>query len=313
MNYSSEPLVLILMGTYNGEKYIREQLDSIAAQSHKNWRIVISDDGSTDRTLEIAEQWAEEVGYERVEFRTGPQKGFAQNFLSMACDPDLVADFYAFCDQDDVWHTDKISTALACLLKQNGLTTPWLYCGRTVYVSEARNYLRVSPLFSKRASLSNALVQSIAGGNTMVFNRCAVQLVRQNYQLAEVVSHDWLMYLLVTAVGGGVYYDREPKILYRQHGSNLIGSNTGLLSKLLRIRFLLKGSFRKWNDQNVEVLEPLKLNMPPAQRITFEKFCLARRESNAVKRMLLFASSGVYRQTLPGNFALAFGFLLKKI
>ena len=116
MSDSNEPSVLILMGTFNGEKYIREQLDSIAAQSHKNWRLVMSDDGSTDRTLEIARRWAEEVGEDRVDIVDGPRQGFAQNFLSMACDPSLNADFYAFCDQDDVWMPRKLEVALSHLV-----------------------------------------------------------------------------------------------------------------------------------------------------------------------------------------------------
>ena len=96
------------MSTYNGEKFLAEQLQSIEDQTHKNWRLVISDDGSSDNTLAIAKQFQSNWGNDRLEIRQGPQQGFCQNFLSMACDTRLRADLYAFSDQDDVWMADKL-------------------------------------------------------------------------------------------------------------------------------------------------------------------------------------------------------------
>ena len=107
------PYICILMSTYNGEKYLAEQLQSIENQTYTNWRMIISDDGSTDDTLKIAKQFQEKWGNNRLEIRQGPQNGFCQNFLSMACDANVRADLYAFSDQDDVWMTDKVFRAVA--------------------------------------------------------------------------------------------------------------------------------------------------------------------------------------------------------
>ncbi|MEY3633305.1 MAG: hypothetical protein RI937_1503, partial [Pseudomonadota bacterium] len=156
-NSNQEPLVLILMGAFNGERFIREQLDSIAAQTHKNWKLVVSDDGSTDQTVEILNLWITEIGGNRVELRCGPKKGFVNNFLSMACDPRLSADYYAFCDQDDVWFEDKLARAIE-ILKTAGSAQETLYCGRTIYTDESLKIIGTSPLCKRAPSFENALV-----------------------------------------------------------------------------------------------------------------------------------------------------------
>ena len=100
---SSQPSVAILMATFNGEKFLAEQLDSLQIQTISNWRLYVSDDGSSDGTMDIIKRYQVLWGADKLQYRPGPQKGFAQNFLSLACDPDIKADYYAFCDQDDVW------------------------------------------------------------------------------------------------------------------------------------------------------------------------------------------------------------------
>lgn len=104
----SSPSVAILMGTFNGEKYLAEQLDFLEAQTVTNWRLYVSDDGSTDATLDIIHRYQSKWGTDKIQYRLGPQKGFAQNFLSLACDTSIKADYYAFCDQDDVWLPEKL-------------------------------------------------------------------------------------------------------------------------------------------------------------------------------------------------------------
>jgi glycosyltransferase involved in cell wall biosynthesis len=304
MSYSSEPSVLILMGTFNGEKYIREQLDSIAAQSHKNWRLVISDDGSTDKTLEIARLWAAEVGEKRVEFRNGPRRGFALNFLSMLCDENLIADFYAFCDQDDVWLPEKLSAGLAHLTRDSDLNRPSLYCGRTIYVTETLKNLGLSPLFDKEPSFKNALVQSLAGGNTMIVNHPAASLLRVARDLSDVVSHDWWGYIVVSGCGGKIYYDSQPHILYRQHHANKIGKNNSWGARTKRVKLIFLGKFREWHDKHFLALQAFNSQLSIENQKTLEKFKLTRIERNAVKRFVKLNRCGAYRQTFLGNVGL---------
>ena len=181
--------ICILMGTYNGQRFLAEQLQSIENQTHKNWRIILSDDGSTDDTLTIAKEFQDKWGCDRLEIRQGPKQGFCKNFLSLACDRNIKADFYAFSDQDDVWMVDKLSKAIAYFNVENNLAAPILYCGRVQLADEHLKPLGFSPLFAMPRSFRNALVQSIAGGNTMVFNQSVKDLLEKS-GLHHVVSHD---------------------------------------------------------------------------------------------------------------------------
>jgi glycosyltransferase involved in cell wall biosynthesis len=308
---SQQPLVLILMGTFNGEKYIREQLDSIATQTYQNWKLVISDDGSTDQTLEVAKEWASEVGVDRVEFREGPRNGFAQNFLSMACDSNLRADFYAFSDQDDVWCRDKMSAGIKYLAASDA-SVPTLYCGTTIYACENLQSLKNSMAFKKPPSFENALVQSLAGGNTMLFNIAAKNLLEKTRPLDSVVSHDWWAYLLVTGCDGVVLYDKTPRVLYRQHEGNSVGANSGWFARLLRLKKLLKGCFRDWTDKNISALNGAVDFLSTQNREVLESFSAARK-SNILRRYVIFKRLGIYRQTSLGSLGLFLAILLNKV
>jgi glycosyltransferase involved in cell wall biosynthesis len=299
------------MGTYNGEKYIREQLDSIAAQTHKNWRLVISDDGSTDRTLEIARQWSNEVGEERVEFRSGPQKGFAQNFLSMACDPGLIANFYAFCDQDDVWMENKLEVAVSHLNQASLANQPSLYCGRTEYVDDQLKHLGYSPLFLKPPVFKNALVQSIAGGNTMIFNQ-SLKNYLEKVGVVPAVSHDWWLYQLTTGMNGHVFYNPKSCVLYRQHQEAVAGRNTGFFPVAKRVQMALNGDLRRYTDQTILCLEQALTLLRGGNKQVLTNL-KSLRSSGWYVRTLGLIQLGLYRQTILGNIALRVLMTLRKI
>ena len=249
---NNQASVCILMTSYNGEKFIRQQLDSILSQTFENWQLIISDDGSTDKTKEIILEY-QKIWGEKIQLRNGPQKGFVENFLLMACDENLIADFYAFCDQDDVWLPQKLEIAIkqisnACLNNE-----PNLYCGRTIYVDEKLKTIGQSTLFKKPPSFNNALVQSIAGGNTMVFNK-ASKLVIETIGVVPTPSHDWWLYLLISGVGGKVLYDSTPLVLYRQHENSIIGENASFFGIFKRLLMLTNGHFKTWIDSNIKCL-----------------------------------------------------------
>src|SRR5207249_955486 len=96
----------------------------------------------------------------------GPRQGFAANFRSMILDRRIDADGYAFCDQDDIWEPDRLESAIGWM-QTHDATTPLMYCSRTATMTETGNLVGHSPLFSRPPSFRNALVQSIAGGNTI--------------------------------------------------------------------------------------------------------------------------------------------------
>lgn len=308
---SPQPFVLILMGTFNGEKYIQEQLDSIASQTHQNWKLVISDDGSTDQTLELAKKWASEVGADRVEFRSGPQKGFAQNFLSMACDSNLHADFYAFCDQDDVWERDKLSIALNYVTHLGSENKAFLYCGRTEYVNDRLETLGNSTLYLKPPDFKNALVQSLAGGNTMVFNK-PLKHALECVGVVPAISHDWWLYQLTCGMNGNVFYDFKALVLYRQHPESMVGRNTGFAAGLKRLQMVFNGELRRYTDQNIESLERAEHFLGKHNKRQLHDF-KSLRFSSFFGRFFRFLRLGIYRQTFWGQVALTLFVLTNKL
>jgi len=307
-------LVVIFLCTYNGSLFLGDQLDSLEDQSHQNWKVIASDDGSTDQTLEILQEYQAKWPAGKLTIRSGPQKGFCQNFLSLACDPTIKSEYYAFCDQDDVWLPEKLEIAVGNIVAKqeyHGTKSPYLYCGRTAYISSDKKPLGFSPLFVFPPSFRNALIQSIAGGNTMVFNQ-KVKDMLERVGLVDVPSHDWWVYQLTSAADGVVYYDKVPKVLYRQHSEALIGGNSTALARLKRLKMLLKGRFFHWTNQNVIALNRAKDEMSKSNLEILSLF-VTLRGAKLKDRLRLLEVCGLYRQTWGGTISLTLAALLKKI
>lgn len=305
------PLVAILLCTYNGERFLAEQLDSLEAQTHQNWVLVVSDDGSKDATVDILLKYQAKWPQGKMTIRNGPQNGFCQNFLSLACDPRIQAGYFAFCDQDDVWLPEKLMVALQTIAANQNIYVPFIYCGRTSYVTDELKPCGISPLFVFPPSFRNALVQSIAGGNTMVFNLAAKLLIEKAGPL-NVPSHDWWVYQLISGAGGNVIYDPVPYIMYRQHNSALVGGNSSFSAKIERAIMLWQGRFQGWNTQNIAALKEVShLLVKNHQEIL--KLFETLRDAHLKDRFRLLEICGLYRQTRRGTFSLFLAALLKKI
>lgn len=303
--------VAILMCTYQGQDYIAEQLDSFAAQTHSDWVAWASDDGSKDDTLSILKAYADRWAPGRLTICHGPGIGFAANFLSITCNASINADFYAYSDQDDVWHSDKLARAVQWL-ECVPVGVPALYCSRTLLVDADNNEIGVSPLFTKAPSFANALMQNIGGGNTMVFNNAARELLLEAGENRSVITHDWWAYIVVTGCGGRVFYDSNPTLRYRQHGGNLVGTNANIFARLKRIRMLFQGCFKHWTDCNISALQRLEHRLTPENREVLRQFADARGKS-LIPRLIQLKRSGIYRQTLLGNVGLIAAAILGKI
>lgn len=306
----SPPAVAILLCTFNGQRYLQEQLDSFDAQTHTKWKLWVSDDGSTDNSIALLNNYQNQWPKTRLHIKTGPGRGFAANFLTLLNDSAINADYYAYSDQDDIWNSDKLSKAIQWL-ESIPQTTPALYCTRTQLIDETGINIGFSPLFKKPPGFANALVQNIGGGNTMVFNEAARNLLKEAGQV-DVCTHDWWTYIVVTGCGGAIFYDPTPSLLYRQHGANLCGSNQGWLARAVRIRMLWQGRFRKWNDQNIKALEKIRHKLTPENHKTLSQFSKARQMS-LIPRVFWFKRCGIYRQTLLGNLGLVFAAVFKRI
>ena len=216
-------MVCILLSTYNGEKYLEEQLESLVRQEGVEIRILVRDDGSKDATCDILNKWqAAHPGL--VDFVQGENVGFAMSFthlLQMAVVRYPEAEYFAFCDQDDVWLPEKMQKAVEKLAAE-AKDIPVAYCSNTRLVDSDLQFIRMCwKRGEARLTKERALIQSFATGCTMVFNRRAAETYVSH--LPEVIKvHDFLMYQLCMFLGK-VVYDENSYILYRQHGSNQIG------------------------------------------------------------------------------------------
>ncbi len=303
--------VTILLATYQGGKFLNEQLKSISRQSHTNWKLLVSDDGSTDATWDYLKRYQSKWPKGKVELRKGPSSGFCRNFLSIACDPRLNTKYYAFSDQDDIWNTGKLSRAISFLDKvERG--KPALYCSRTQAIDENGNLLWLSQHFKRPPSFRNAIVQNIGGGNTMVFNEAAREILLAAGPNLDVPSHDWWVYILVTGCGGTVYYDPVSSIMYRQHTSNIIGSNTTFYARLNRLTRLLRGQLAEWNEVHIKSLSKVNFLMTAESKKVLKDLEIARNNTFA-KRLYFFSKSRIRRQTNYGQVALVLAVILGKI
>jgi hypothetical protein len=311
MNDISVPETAILLCTHFGETFLAAQLDSIESQSVSNWRVYVSDDRSTDATRDILDEYRRRWGDKRLSVRTGPGAGFRANFLSLACAADIHARYYAFADQDDVWDTDKLEIGLRWLQAEPD-DSPRLYCARTRLIDCQNQVVGYSPLFRRPVSFRNALVQSVAGGNTMVFNNATRDLLVEAGADVDVQTHDWWAYLLTTGCGGRVHYDPRPTVGYRQHGANLVGSNVSIVGRIRRARRMLAGHFRDMNARNIAALRRMQHRMSIENAELLKQFETARNEI-VLRRLISMRKVGVYCHTPIGNLGLIAATLLRKI
>ena len=287
--------VAIVLATYNGEKYIAEQLQSIAQQTHSNWQLIVGDDGSTDGTYQVLQKFAMEYP---TTILVNARLGFVENFMSTLFSAENKYDFYLFSDQDDYWDADKIAQGLKAL-ENTPQNIPALYGSRSRLMNAGGDCYSHSQLFKRPLGFRNALVQCFAGGNTMMINRAAWELLRAAKK-TPLISHDWWFYQLISGAGGSVVYDPVPRLNYRQHGDTLVGSSAGFSAFLARVRSLGKGVWKNWNDIQVAALQVNASLLTDENRRILDCFAKARK-SSMIPRVTGFYASGVYRQTPIGN------------
>lgn len=293
--------IAVLMCTYNGMPFLPDQIGTIERQTVADRHLWISDDGSTDGTCEeIEAQVGRANGW--IHALEGPRQGFAENFRSLVCRREIDADYFAFSDQDDIWDADKLRVAMDALAEL-GSELPALYCSRTRIVDAEGNAIGMSPLFKRTPSFRNALVQSLAGGNTMVINRAARELLAEAGQDVRFIAHDWWAYLIISGCGGRVIYDRNPHIGYRQHGGNAIGENGSWRARLQRLQFVMSTGYRGWIDTHLDCLRPIEHRLTPEAREARDAFRQARKRTG-LPAIKLLRRSGVYRQTGLGQVSL---------
>lgn len=312
--------VQILMSTYNGEKYIRTQLDSILEQDYRNMGILIRDDGSADATREIIKEYAEK--YSNITWYAGKNIGVQKSFFDLITKADLEKDYYAFADQDDKWLPGKISRAVS-ILERYSKDVPVLYCSDKIIVDEELRPLKVTvSRIMKKPSFGNALVQDMCTGCTAVMNRTLLSLLRN--QIPDyVIMHDWWFYL-TAACFGMVYYDKESYILYRQHGNNTSGA---MLNRRTLLQYRLHQLFHPrgeiycqamnfldiyGKDDSTHMNQGVSLPQIPYKNLKLLMDLLKARE-NIFYRIRLAVNPHIFRQKTSDNIILRFIILIGKL
>mgnify|MGYP003275716470 CR=1 FL=1 len=214
------------MAAYNGEKYIREQIDSILAQQGVQVELVVRDDGSTDSTKSILDEYQAKG---QLSWYTGENLRACRSFLHLLFNAP-EREFYAFSDQDDYWHADKLITAVK-KLEECGEEKAMLYFSAKNIVDEKLKPMNTADTAVHNVSYNAAVLNCVASGCTMVFNLEAKKLAA-SFMPEHATMHDAWIYRLVNAFGK-VVYDSVPHIDYRQHGNNVVGADLSMKKRIL--------------------------------------------------------------------------------
>ena len=221
--------VLVLMATYNGEKYLNDQLKSIFNQTGVLVKVLVRDDGSTDNTISILEDWSKT---NNLEWYTGEHLNVQFGFYDlMVHAKNYNYNYFAFSDQDDIWDSDKLYIALQHLQEADNLKPSLYYCGQKL-VDENLNYLDTHYLNTKR-NLKTKFIFSDIAGCTAVFNKDLLLKVIA-YKPSYMMMHDTWILKVCLSLGGEVFVDKNPHMNYRQHGNNTVGLSNALSSKIKR-------------------------------------------------------------------------------
>jgi len=296
----------ILMCTKNGEKYVHEQVNSILKQKDTKIHLYISDDNSKDKTVKIIRELKKKNNNIKKIY-TGKYGSAAKNFFFLISKVSLNYDFYAFSDQDDVWKSNKISTAIIKL--KSGYD---IYGSRTILTNKNKKIIGKSKYFRKKPAFNNSILQNIAGGNTMVFKRKIFKEIKK-LKIKNAPSHDWLLYIYATFRGYNYYYDKNSLIYYRQHENNDIGSNRGIINQLKRVIMTAKGKYKLWNNSNIIFLKKIKKKGTNENIKLLDKFLFYRNNNFYLIKDILLDRFPFYRQTINGNFLLKIAMILKLI
>lgn len=282
--------VCVLMSTYNGEKYLEEQLDSILNQKGDfSLDILVRDDGSKDNTISILKKYSDE---NKLTWYTGENLKPAKSFIDLMLHVSNDYDYYAFSDQDDYWKSNKIEKSIENLVKD----VPALCYSNPELVDGDLNPLG-RKVYKNKPYLD--LYSIICGANiigcTVLFNKQLLDVIKYGGMPNVITMHDSYLARVCVSIGGKISYDSNSYMKYRQHGNNVIGINTGVSGKIKnRIHDIFNKANITIDEQTNEIL-----------RIYDEKIPIEN------KKWLV--KVGMYRKNILNRVSLAFSLKTKYI
>ena len=296
------PVVAVVMSTYNGMPYIKEQIESIREQVGVSPQIFVRDDGSSDGTIDYLRDCSNRGILTLIE---GENVGVVASFIDAITYVPREIEFIALSDQDDIWHPDKLSRALGFLLKGRQ-SIPKLYCSEYIFCDEQMNPTGRSHLNVIGVGFEPLLYETRVSGNTMVFNRALADLVVQA-GTKDVFSHDWWIGLVAASLGE-LFYDDFSSLDYRRLSTS-VSPTGGSFLKILKYRI---DAFIKGN-QLLRITIQLKRfyayfgnKLEPEKKALIERFLYGSRFQKAAAPVRL-------RQSIPEEVALRLLFLMGKL
>lgn len=230
--YTCNNKVAILMATYNGERFLRSQLDSILNQDYLDYKLYIHDDGSTDNTVNILNEYQKRYPEKIVICQYNSPKGPSNNFLSLLMH--VNADYYLFCDQDDVWKPYKLTFFAKEIDKGNEL----LLVYSNMHVSDCflniykNNYFESKDIVNQ-LSFGEVLIQGIVPGCNMMISRKIRDIALQYKNYQNIFMHDWWLLIIAKGCNATIKYIETPTMYYRQHENNVLGSHEKSIMHLI--------------------------------------------------------------------------------
>lgn len=311
----NSPTIQVLLSTYNGERYIDEQINSLLQQEGVNISILVRDDGSSDGTSEKIWDFHERYP-DKIKIYQEQNVGVVNSFFNLIQQTSNQFNYYAFCDQDDIWNPDKLFRAISYLQEQNQ-EVPLMYCSSTQMVDSKLDPIKIWPLKPhKELTIYNALIENVCVGCTIVVNSTTLDIVKNTPpdNMHNVIMHDWWIYLCVSSLGK-VFFDEAPSILYRQHPNNYYG---GLVDGVTRkwekrfSRFISGKNYYIISKQAKEFLVTYNKLLDIKLRNDIIRF-LTTQNKSFLKRFLYIRKSPFYKHSSIDNFIYKVLFIIGKI
>lgn len=269
--------IKVMMSSFNGEKYIREQIASILSQQRVDVELYIRDDGSSDETVSVIEELITKFSNIHATFESN--KGPSESFMDLLYSADSREyDYYAFSDQDDIWDKDKLIRAIDMMSVED---KPILYYSALLSFQENNGGKKLI-VNDREYSFAECFIQSHFPGCTMVFNKIGMELIRSIDRPKSVIMHDLFLIQVFMATGNRIIYDRESRINYRVHGNNVSVKKDNVLGELKRYKKI----FKKQKGQRLAATE--------------EFYSVMKKYLNADKQMVVQTIVG-YKKSIASN------------
>ena len=296
--------VCVLLSTYNGEPFLEEQLQSLFTQQGVQTDILVRDDGSSDATTAILDRH-QQAG--QLRWYGGDNLGWADSFMHLLVHAP-EADFYAFCDQDDIWMPDKLQVAVEHLERHHD--TPALYCSNLLRYRDGKDE---GPLLPRQLhyNIHTAMMKCLTTGCTMVLNKPLADAVRQHAP-SHTAAHDFWVYQVAMAIGQ-VDYDPTPHIHYRLHESNQVGFKSSF-TEVWRRRLQVLRRLHRQHDREEAAAELLRCHGSQMSDTNREAVSQVAHYRKSLFRRLRLAADGRYTMgSLENDFWLRLRILLGKL